>query len=322
MTKQLLAFVICCFTVVSATYSQDSVNVNNDTTVIYKNQAFTLAEVVVRNNFNVPAFIEYVKNDTTFFKAFRNLRVLGFSSYNDIRFADKKGNEQASLVSTTRQTYAGGCRAMETMEEKTTGNFYDKKGNYNYTTADMYAGLFFTKGKVCGETNIVKGRSFSVRGKSGMAKHKEQLKQLFFNPGTRIPGLPFIGNKVALFDEEVSKLYDYRIDQKDYMGQKSYVFTIIPRSDLSAGEKNDIVIDEMTTWFNAKTLEITGRNYSLSYKAGVFDFNVDMEVQLEKIGELLVPKVMRYNGYWDVVFKKTERAIFTATLFDFIAPLP
>jgi len=28
-------------------------------------------------------------------------------------------------------------------------------------------------------------------------------------------------------------------------------------------------------------------------------------------------KVLRYNGYWDVVFKKAERAVFTATLFDF-----
>ncbi len=49
----------------------------------------------------------------------------------------------------------------------------------------------------------------------------------------------------------------------------------------------------------------------------MYDFDVDMEVQLEKIGELLVPKVLRYRGEWDVVFKKKERAVFTATLFDF-----
>jgi hypothetical protein len=95
------------------------------------------------------------------------------------------------------------------------------------------------------------------------------------------------------------------------------VFTIKPRADLTSGEKGNIVIDEMTTWFNASSLEIIGRNYSLSYKAGVYDFNVDMEVQLTKIGELLVPKVLRYKGEWDVVFKKKERADFTATLFDF-----
>ena len=298
-------------------FSQDTSSNVHDTTVIYKNQAFTLSDVVVRNNFNVPAFIELVKNDTTFYKAFRNLRVLSFSSYNNILLKDKKGNEKASLLSTTRQNYANDCRTMETTEEKVSGDFYDKNHHYNYTTADMYASLFFTRGEVCGETNIVKGREFSVKGKSGTEKHKEQLKQLFFNPGTKIPGLPFIGNKVALFDEDVSKLYDFKIDKQEYYGQTCYIFTIKPRVNLSSGEKNDIVIDEMSTWFNAKSLEIIGRNYSLSYKAGVFDFDVSMEVQLEKIGELLVPKVLRYNGYWDVVFKKEERAAFTATLFDF-----
>ena len=74
----------------------------------------------------------------------------------------------------------------------------------------------------------------------------------------------------------------------------------------------------MTTWFNAKTLEIIGRNYSLSYKAGVYDFNVDMEVQLEKVGDLLVPRVLRYKGEWDVIFKRKERALFTATLSNFV----
>jgi hypothetical protein len=151
-----------------------------------------------------------------------------------------------------------------------------------------------------------------------MEKHKEQLKQLFFNPGRKIPGIPFIGNKVALFDGDVSKLYDFRIDRRDYMGQTCYVFTVKPREDLTTGDRNSIVIDEMTTWFNARTLEIIGRNYSLSYKAGVYDFDVDMEVQLSKVGDLLVPKVLRYRGEWDVVFKKKERALFTATLFDFV----
>lgn len=312
ISSLLLLFSIFCAT----TFSQDT-SQNRDTTVIYKNQVFTLTDVVVRNNLNVATFIEYVKNDTTFFKAFRNLRVLNYSAYNDIAISDKKGNTKATLHSLIHQHYSNGCRTMQKEEETTTGDFYNKQGGYNYTTAELYASLFFTKGTVCGETNIVKGREFSAKGKSGMAKHKEQLKQLFFNPGTSIAGLPFIGNKVALFDEDVSKLYDYKIDRLDYLGQPCYVFTITPRTNLAGGEKNDIVIDNMVTWFNAKTLEIIKRNYSLSYNAGIYNFDVDMQVELEKAGDLLVPKVLRYNGYWKLIFKKAERAMFTATLFDF-----
>src|SRR5262245_4736257 len=112
-----------------------------------------LSEVVVRTDINVPKFIDRVKNDTTFYKAFRNLHVLGFTSLNDIRIVDKKGHPQASLQSRTRQNHSNGCRTMDVLEEKTEGDFYDNDKNYNYYTAGLYAGLFFTKGKVCGETN-------------------------------------------------------------------------------------------------------------------------------------------------------------------------
>src|SRR3954470_390463 len=112
----------------SASYNRDSLSHAKDTTIIYKNQSFTLADVVVRNHLDVAAFIDYVKKDTTFYKAFRNLRVSGFSSINDITINDKKGNIKASLHSITTQTISDGCRTMAVKEEHTTGDFYDKKG--------------------------------------------------------------------------------------------------------------------------------------------------------------------------------------------------
>ncbi|MBC7948692.1 MAG: hypothetical protein H7Y42_12465, partial [Chitinophagaceae bacterium] len=93
-----------------------------------------LSEVVVRNDINVPRFIDRVKNDTTFYKAFRNLRVLGFTSLNDIRIVDKKGKLKAGLESKTRQLRTAECRTMEILEEKTAGDFYDKDGVHNYYT--------------------------------------------------------------------------------------------------------------------------------------------------------------------------------------------
>src|SRR6188472_1319281 len=88
-----------------------------------------LSEVVVRNRLDVNAFIQRVKNDTTFYKAFRNLRVLSFTSMNDIRMKNKKDEVTASLQSKTRQHVAKGCRTMEILNESTTGDFYDKNHN-------------------------------------------------------------------------------------------------------------------------------------------------------------------------------------------------
>jgi hypothetical protein len=276
-----------------------------------------LTEVIIRSDLNVARFINQVKNDTTFYKAFRNLHVIGFTSWNDIRIRDKKGSVQAALMSKTRQVRAKGCRTMEVLTETSTGDFYDDQHQFNYYTAELYAGIFFTNGTICGENNIVKGIDFNPRSASGMAKHKQQLKMLFFNPGKKIPGIPFIGDKIDLFDPDRAEYYDFIIDYGDYEGQSCYVFTVKAKDNLG-GKKDKIVIDNMVTWFNTRTMEVMARNYDMSYNAGVYDFDVHMEVQMTKVGELLVPKLLRYIGNWDVAFKKRERGVFTATLFDFV----
>ncbi|MEO9069828.1 MAG: hypothetical protein ABI261_02255 [Ginsengibacter sp.] len=285
-----------------------------DTTVKVNENYVTLSEIVVNNKLDVPSFIDRIKNDTTFYKAFRNLHIIGYTSLNDIRMLDKDGNIQASLRSKTKQVRAGNCRKMKVISQTTTGDMYDNEGNFNYYTAQLYAGLFFTKDSVCGENNIVKGHEFSTKGLSGIEKHKEQLKMLFFNPGKKINGLPFMSNKTSIFDESMADKYDMSIDYKDYNSIPCYVFTVIVKK----GKESDVVINEMTTWFNSKTFEIVARDYSLSYDAGLYDFKVDMEVQMNRVGDLLVPSVLRYKGNWKAIFKKRERGVFTATLSDFV----
>ena len=276
-----------------------------------------LSEVLIRTDLNVARFINQVKNDTTFYKAFRNLHLLGFTAWNDIRVKDKKGKIKASLQSKTKQFRSNGCRSMQVLDENSTGNFYANDSSYNHYTAELYAGLFFTKGMVCGETNIVKGIDFNPRSVSGMEKHKQQLKMLFFNPGKKISGIPFIGDKIDIFDPDKAKFYDFLIDYGDYEGQSCYIFSIKVKKDLPGSEKNKIVIDSMITWFSSKTMEVMARNYDMSYDAGVYDFDVHMEVQMMKFGNYLVPRLLRYIGNWDVILKKRERGFFTATLFDF-----
>ena len=309
--KKIILFIISIL-IFNHLFSQ-----NKDTVFFGEMGKITLPEVIVRNNFDYKKLLRQIQEDTTFYKAFRNLRILNFTSYNDIKMLDKSGNVKASLSGKTRQNRKNGCRTMDVLEEKTTGDFYDNHHNYNYSTAELYAGLFFTKGTVCGENNIVKGHVFSTANKSGMDKHQEQLKMLFFNPGKKIPGIPFFGNKLDLYDDHAKKIYNYKLDIVEYEGKPCYTFTITPKEDLGFFRRDDVVIDEMTTWFDIKTLEVLARNYSLSYKAGIYDFNVSMEVAMTHIGNLLVPKVLRYKGNWNVLFKKRENAIFTATIFDF-----
>jgi hypothetical protein len=304
------AVVLCLLTCLQLT-AQD--------TARYKGMTVNLDEVIVaakRIGFDVNSFIKRVEDDTTFYRAFKNLHVVGFDAVNDIQILNKKAGIQASLYNQTHQDVKGRCMTMQVANEKITGDFYNRRGDYNYYTAELYANLFFTKGTVCVDDT---GESPDRAGGS-LARHKAQLKQLIFNPGKPIRGVPIVGQKVAIFNNEVMRFYDFSISAENYVdGTPCYVFSAKAKPGLSRIDRADVVIDELITWFNKDNFEIVGRKYALSYKTMLFDFNVKMNVQMTKFNGLLIPSLVTYNGTWNVPFKKRETAIFVAKFVNFTA---
>jgi hypothetical protein len=289
---------------------------DKDTTVQSGGRLVTLSPVIIRSGTNVPGFIKRVEEDTSFYKAFKNLRVLNYRTLNDVRMFDRKGSVEASLNSKTRQWSSGNCRVTVVEEEKTTGDYYDAQGDPNYYTAQLYASLFFSKDTVCGQTNTVGDIKLNIRDKKGLEKRKEQLKMLFFNPGKDIPGIPLMGRKVQVFDQQHSDLYDFSIDLQEYKGKTAYVFKLKMKEGLSFFKKDEVVIDEMITWFDYDSFEVRERDYTMSYNAGVYKFNVSMHVEIDKKNGYLFPKLIRYDGSWGVLVKGSERGLFTATVYD------
>ena len=89
----------------------------------------------------------------------------------------------------------------------------------------------------------------------------KELKMLFFNPGKKINGLLFISDKTEIFGKSMADKYYMNIDYRNYNNVPCYVFTVKAKED----KKSNVVIDEMTTWFNEKTFEIVARNYGYYY---------------------------------------------------------
>ncbi|MBN9349515.1 MAG: hypothetical protein J0H55_02425 [Chitinophagaceae bacterium] len=290
---------------------QNAFSQEKDSVVKVENHYITLSEIIVNQNLDVASFIKRVRNDTTFYKAFKSLRTVGYTAFNNIQMLDKRGRVEASFNGETRQEVQNHCRQLRILNDKVTGKFYDSKHNYNYYTASMYGQMFLDERKVCGENNIVGNTQFSTDGLSGMEKHKAQLKMLFFNPGTKIKGLPFISGKTEIFDKSMEDDYNMRIDYDE--NSQAYLFSI----NVKRGKEKKVVIQHMTTLFDEKTFEVLERNYTLKYDAGVYDFDVNMRVKMTKVRNLLVPSSIVYNGNWKLIFKKRERGIFTATLSGF-----
>jgi hypothetical protein len=275
-------------------------------------QGVILDEVMVKavqGGFDVKSFIDKIRKDTTFYKAFKTLRLMSYTMYNDIEIVDKKGATKASLNSITKQTVKDRCRSMQVIQEKVAGDFYTRKHDYNYYTAKLYAHLFFTKGTVCNESNVI-GPKVNYKG---TAKYEEQLRMLIFNPGQRIYGIPGIGENVAIFEKPTMDKYEFRLYRENYLGDDCYVFKAKPK----ANSADDVVVNELKSWIRVSDNAMLARDYSLSYNTWIYDFDVVMRVKLKTVKGQLIPYEISYKGNWHAVTQPREIGTFTAIFTDF-----
>jgi hypothetical protein len=171
--------------------------------------------------------------------------------------------------------------------------------------------LFFrARTNECGTTDNIPS---SHAGQGKMEKHKEQLKQLVFNPGSKVEGIPFVGKKASVFEDKgIQQRYNFALKLVPYNGEECYFFQAIPKEAF----KDEVVYHQLDTWFRASDYAIVARDYALSYHTLLYDFDVVMKVRLEKLGTRLLPSSIDYSGNWHVFTKKRERAIFNI-LFDY-----
>ena len=259
-----------------------------------------------RGGWDVGAFIKRVQTDTTFYKAFKSLHLISYTATNDISMFSKKGTLKASLLSHTLQQRKGACRAMTIVNQKTTGDFFTRSGDYRYYTAELYASLFLQKGPVCNENDVV-GSGIKTGGSTdGLQHRKDQLKQLMFNPGKRISGIPFIGDKAGIFDEDIAPMYSFQLRSENYQGEDCYFFSATPKPKF----KSEVVYNELSTWFRKSDYAIVARNYALSYHTLVYDFEVTMKVRMMELDHRLIPAHIEYTGDWRVITKGRETGKF------------
>jgi len=264
----------------------------------------------VKSGFDINAFIRRIKNDTTFYKAFRSMHLVSYTAVNNIVvFGKRYSDTTASEYSRTQQIRKDNCRTTKILEQRTRGDYYKRNGDYSYYTTALFAYLFFAKGSVCNENDIVAG-NMDVRGEGNMELSKYRLKQLIFNPGSKIDGIPFMADRASIFDEDEARKYDFRISVVSYNGEDSYLFRITPKP----GFEHKVIYNELTTWFRKGDYTILARDYSLSYHTIVYDFNVFMKVRTIQNGGKIYPSVISYNGDWHIFTKKRERVRFTADI--------
>lgn len=258
----------------------------------------------VKRGFDVSDFIEMVKSDTSFRRGFRNLRNSPHEVVGNMMVFGKKQQPVASRNRTAIQHVYQGRRWIEITSETATGKFYDRKEEPKTYTAELFDEIFFYT-----DTLPVTPYSSPItlpRSQDG-GSHVDKLKTLVFQPGVPVDGVPVVGKRLAIFDDDMTQYYDYSITARVFADSVScYVFECIAKPE--AGDYP--VLRSLRTWFDRRTFQIVYRDYSYRYYGLLFDFDVKMKVTMDYSGENLYPKRIEYAGFWDLPARRKETTEF------------
>lgn len=306
MPKQFFALFIALvrFAICPAVAQDDVVKVINL-------EQFTVS--AVNDEFDVADFVERVRKDTTFYKAFLNLKYFPHTIEGAMAVFKKDETERGTMKRRAVQHLdEGEMMRTEITFEETNGNIRKRNGEWKYLTAEMYDEVFFPKGPLK-VSNRIKSTEQELVSGSRIDKHKAQLKRMMFNPGAEIENVPFIGDKLAIFDDHMVPYYDYAIFNASIDGVDCIAFSCFAKE----GMEDETVIHDLTSYFHPETYEVLRRDYRLAYSTVLFNFDISMKVENERTDGHLLPKFISYDGAWNALLRKPEIISFRLKCTDF-----
>ena len=151
-----------------------------------------------------------------------------------------------------------------------------------------------------------------------MERYKADLKKFMFNPGQEIASVPFIGDKLALFDPDMAPNYDFGIGQSFRNGHACWEFTALAKDSIDGrrAKESATVIKSMRTWFDQASMQVIAREYRIAHSSLLMDFDISIQVDNAVVGAELVPTFIRYDGDWDIPFHKRELVRFWLRMED------
>ena len=283
---------------------------------------YQLGEVVVHGGaqgLQLEGFFRQVMEDTTFYHAFLNTKYHAHAVESELRVRDKKSRETAGLYRTGRMVRTGPMAELVLDSVREIGKLRDRNGGIRFLTAEMYDDVFFPKGQ-WRASNRIAAREQEISRASRFDKYKSELKKFMFNPGQEIASVPFIGDKLDIFDPDMAPLYDYSVGSGFRDGRPCWLFTAVARDQVGGrpADEDDTVIKRMLTWFGQGTMNVLAREYRMRSSGILLDFDISIRVSNAIVNGDLVPMRVDYDGDWDIPFKKRELVRFNLMYEDWI----
>ena len=258
---------------------------------------------------NAQDFIDAMLRDTSFYQAFRNMKKYNFIAENRVYTYDKKNKVNGKIYRKIHHGNNMGAHKMEYLAKRDSGDVYKKTGKYELYTVEMFDYIFMN----AYNSDFVQADAPVGSGKN--EGYKAKLKTLIFTPGRRVSGIPFISGKTEIFGPDLKQFYTYQFARGKYLDTiPVYRFRIIPKTSI---QDDDVMIKEVTTIFDTRTFEILGRYIDMKFKKFLVDFDVQMNIECNKVDGELLPIKITYQGNWNIPFHKEERASFLIVHKDY-----
>ncbi len=254
-----------------------------------------------KTELNINSFIQIQKSDTTLHNAFRMLRKGNYKMDSRLVIFDREAEEKVVLDRRSIHLCDSLNRGVIMLDEKIEGKLKDKKGNYKYYTAVLFEKAFFPEVE---KTNP--NSSFSKKDGKRSTSDYDKLKDLVFSPGAAIE-LPFIGKRLAIFEDDMIKYYDYSIRPELLSDSiNCYVFTCNAKVDGKGKTDDKPIVKSFETWFRKGSYEVLRRKTNYTYHGLLADLDIDITIDLLPYHNKAIPAQVTYSGYWDIPGRKSE----------------
>lgn len=308
-TVAMALLAVCPFTRASAQADPDTVT-----------NVYHLGPLVIHGRaegLNLEGFMQQVQEDTSFLKAFLNMRYWPHAVESQLTVRNKGERETAVLYRQGRLLREGEQASLRVDSAGESGRLRDRKGEMRYLTAELYDDLFWPAGSWPADNSIATYR-IGRRGGGRVEKYKEELKKFMFNPGQEIASVPLIGGKLALFDPAMLPYYDLGIDQAHRNGYPCWEFTAMAKDSVDGkrASAGATVIKSMRTWFDQRTMQVIAREYRIAHASVLLDFDIRIRVDNTVVGGELVPLLIHYDGDWNIPLRKREIVRFWLRMRD------
>ena len=270
--------------------------------------------ITAKRGLSINDFTTVMLQDTLFYEAFKALKHYTFIAENKIKSYDEAQKQTGKIYRKIKHVNDGFRYHQELIEKKDSGRVLKYNGDFDLFTVSMFSYIFMNEKN----TDFLADKKVTQKETTEEA-FKEKLKTLLFTPGKPVKGVPLISDKTAIFSPELAKYYQYSFYYATYQGDiPVYYFKCKLKEGISWWNKDDTMIKELTTIFDAKNMKILGRYIDMAYASIPFDFHVKMNIELSYLNEeILVPTHISYDGDWDIPFKKREICTFDIKHYNF-----